>query len=216
MISKNRLPQRLLLLAFGLLVLAFGVGFSVAADLGVSPVSVPSFVFSLHWGITMGFWVIAMHSAFILFQIILKGKKYKLIDLTQMLSLLVFGYFVDFANWALSGISTDIYILRLLLMLISIVLISAGIVLFIGAKLASLPTEGFCLVVSEKYGFKFHRIKMIMDCSLVIFAIIFSFVALGGLYGVREGTVISAVLVGKVIPYIRKPLSPLLNFATIS
>ena len=52
---------------------------------------------------------------------------------------------------------------------------------------------------------------MIIDCLVVGVAIALSFLFLGGLSGIREGTVITAVVVGRVIGLIRRPLAPLLR-----
>jgi len=54
----------------------------------------------------------------------------------------------------------------------------------------------------------FHDIKVIMDCLTVVIGIVLSFVFLGKLDGIREGTVICALLVGKLMKPMQKVLKP--------
>jgi len=98
------------------------------------------------------------------------------------------------------------------MLVISIFLIAAGLSMIIGAKLVILPPEGLCMAIVAKIkNSKFHIIKIFFDSSLVLIGIALSLLFLGGLEGVREGTVISAVAIGKMIPYTRKMLGPILN-----
>ena len=48
-----------------------------------------------------------------------------------------------------------------------------------------------------------------MDCLAVVAAILLSFVGLGGLEGIREGTLLCALLVGKMMKPMQKVLAPL-------
>ena len=50
--------------------------------------------------------------------------------------------------------------------------------------------------------------KTIVDCVVVGTGIVLCFVFLGGLDGIREGTVVTAAVTGKLIALLRKPLSP--------
>lgn len=53
--------------------------------------------------------------------------------------------------------------------------------------------------------------KLVVDCVAVGTGIVLSFVFLGGLFGIREGTVISAIAIGKVIPYVNKFTLPIIK-----
>jgi len=189
-----------------------GVAFSINADLGVSPVSTLPYVLSHITAFSVGMLTTAMMAVFILLQIAILRKQFKWINLTQMVFSFIFGYFVDFSRFILGDLVFPTYFGRLAMLAIAIVLIVIGVVLFIGAKLVPLPTEGFCLaIVEKKPGAKFHIVKMIMDCSLVVIGLALALIFADGLPGIREGTIISAVLIGKLIPYIRKPLAPILD-----
>ena len=65
--------------------------------------------------------------------------------------------------------------------------------------------------IAEKTGKPFSNMKTLFDCTSVAAAIVLSFQFLGGLDGIREGTVLTALLVGRTTGYLRRFLSPLIR-----
>ena len=63
--------KRYLVLFAGLWIMAFGVAFSIKANLGTSPISSVPYVVSLFAPLTVGNATILMHCVFILIQILL-------------------------------------------------------------------------------------------------------------------------------------------------
>ena len=59
-----------------------------------------------------------------------------------------------------------------------------------------LPGESFVRAIAQTWNTNFGTTKIIFDSSMVIIAGVLSFVILGRLNGLREGTVIAALLVG--------------------
>ncbi|MCL2397697.1 MAG: DUF6198 family protein [Defluviitaleaceae bacterium] len=218
-LKDMRFAQRLIIYISGLFILAMGVAFAINAGLGVSPVATLPFVLSLIFDTETGIWMALMMTCFILLQIIIQRREFKWINLTQIVFSFIFGYFVDFARWLLEdlimqGFVITNYFAQLAMMVVSLAFITSGVTLFIGARLVNLPTEGFCVAVADKLkNGKFHVVKMIMDSSLVAIGIVLSLLFLGGLVGVREGTIISAVAIGKLIPHFRKIWAPVLRLA---
>ena len=101
--------RRYLLLMAGLSVMAFGVAFSIKADLGTSPISSVPYVVSLFAPLPVGTATIVMHCVFILLQILILRKDYHPIQLMQLPVAFFFGYLTDFGVWAVQGISYDNY-----------------------------------------------------------------------------------------------------------
>ena len=64
------------------------------------------------------------------------------------------------------------------------------------ADVVMLPGESFVRAVAQTWNTNFGTTKIIFDSSMAIIAAILSFVFSGKLNGVREGTVIAALLVG--------------------
>lgn len=203
---------RVLVYCIGLLTLAFGVAFSVNSNLGVSPVNSLPYVVSLITKAELGICVICIFSFYILVQILIKRRDFKWINLTQVVFSTVFGYFVNFAKYVLGNWAIPGYIGQLVMMAVSIVLVTLGIAIYMDAKLVNMPMEGMTLAISECFPkMEFHKIKMIVDCMSVAVGIVLSFLFLHGLYGIREGTILSAIFVGKLLPLAKKGIRPVMD-----
>jgi uncharacterized membrane protein YczE len=205
----QKLLCRIVLYAVGLLILAFGVAFSVNSNLGVSPINSLPYVSSRIIGFDMGTCVVAVFLMYILVQIAILRKEFKWIDLSQIFFSSLFGYFVDFSKRVLGDFSIPTYAGQLIMLAISIVFVAIGVATYMEAKLVNMPMEGMILAIVKKLPkLAFHNAKIILDCFVVIIAAILSLVFLGGLYGVREGTVLCALLVGRLMGPIQKVLRP--------
>ena len=202
-----RLVKRYLVLCLGLMIMAFGVAFSIKAGLGTSPISSVPYVVSLFSPLTVGTATICMHCMFILLQILLLRRKYDPIQLMQLPVALLFGYLTDFAVWCIKGISCSSYLDQWALCAIGILLVGIGVSLEVTAGVVVLAGEGFVLAVCRVFPIKFGNMKIAFDVSLVIIGCILSFIFLHGLYGVREGTIAAAILVGTTARQINKLLA---------
>ena len=103
------------------------------------------------------------------------------------------------------------YVGRLGMLAVSILFIALGILLYMDAQLVPMPMEGLTAAIAKKLGKPFPAMKTIVDCIVVGTGIVLCFVFLGKLDGIREGTVITAVVTGKIIALMRKPLSPIVR-----
>ena len=189
------------------MIMAFGVAFSIKAGLGTSPISSVPYVVSLFSPLTVGTATICMHCVFILLQILLLRRKYDPIQLMQLPVALLFGYLTDFAVWCIKGISCSSYLDQWALCAIGILLVGIGVSLEVTAGVVVLAGEGFVLAVCRVFPIKFGNMKIAFDVSLVIIGCILSFIFLHGLYGVREGTIAAAILVGTTARQINKLLA---------
>ncbi|MCD8153491.1 MAG: DUF6198 family protein [Clostridiales bacterium] len=204
--------MRILFYCIGLLFMAFGVAFSVNSNLGVSPVNSLPYVVSLISNVSLGTCVVIVYGIYILVQILIKRRDFKWINLTQIIFSTVFGYFADFAKAALAGFTIPTYAGKLVMLAISIVLVAVGVCIYMDTKLVNMPMEGMTLAISECFPeIPFYRVKIVVDCSSVAVGVILSFLFLHGLYGIREGTVICALLVGRVLPIVKKRLDPIIE-----
>ena len=204
------LGRRVLVYAAGLLCMAFGVAFSVNSGLGVSPVNSLPYVASLITGIDMGSCVIGVFAFYVLVQILIYRQDFKWINLTQLIFSTLFGYFVDFAKLMVGDFALPTYAGQLALLAASILLVALGVSLYMDAGLVNMPMEGMTSAVAERMikGKPFHDVKVAMDCLAVAAAVALSFIFLGDLEGIREGTLLCAVLVGKVMKPLQKVVKP--------
>ncbi|MDR2939740.1 MAG: DUF6198 family protein [Clostridiales bacterium] len=202
----NKFVRRIFVYTLGLWVLAFGVAVSVNSNLGVSPVNSLPYVISLISGEELGYCVIVVFLVYILAQAIILRKEFQWFSLFQILCSTAFGYFVDLSKWVLGDFALPTYAGRLVMLAVSIVLVSIGVFLYLSVNLMNMPMEGLTKAMSQKIFKKmqFHEVKIVTDCAVVGLGIILSLVFLGELQGIREGTVLSALLVGKVMKRLQK------------
>lgn len=212
MITLNKLPvyilKRYLLLLAGLAIMAFGVAFSIKADLGTSPISSVPYVVSLFTPLTVGTATIVMHCVFILLQILILRKNYHPIQLMQLPVAFFFGYLTDFGVWAVQGIICHTYWQEWIICVIGIVLVAVGVSLEVKAGVVVLAGEGVVLAICKVLPkIKFGYMKVGFDVTLVVIACVLSIVFTGKLQGVREGTVAAALLVGTIAKQLGKLLA---------
>ena len=202
---------RILIYVIGLFFMAIGVAISVNANLGISPVNSLPYVISKISGFALSSCVIGVFTVYILAQIVLLRREFKWINLTQLIFSTIFGYFVDFAKWLLGDFCLPTYVGRLVMLAVSIVIVSIGVELYLEVELVSMPMEGMTLALAQVTKKPFPNVKIVVDCTVVLLGLILSLALLHRLDGVREGTIIAAVVTGKVIALVRKPLAPVVQ-----
>lgn len=195
--------KRVVTYAIGLLVVALGISVSIKSELGISPVSSFPYVISLVSGIRFSICCAIVYFCYVGVQWIILRKDFSLVLLFQVIPALAFSLFVELADLMLFWVVIpELYIIKLVYILIAVVLIAIGVRTYVGARLVNMPSEGIALALSQKFKIKFSLGKNIFDISSVTLATILSLVALGGLFGVREGTFICAFGVGYCIKII--------------
>ncbi len=214
--------KRLLIYILGLFLMAAGVVFSARSSLGVSPVSslgnvlyqigqsagAPTFV-------NLGNCTTAVFCVYLLAELLLLGKNFKPAMLLQIAVSLLFGQLVNLASAVLAFLpAPGSYAVQLLYLLISIPLVALGILLYLTPGLYPMPGEGLSIALADRFGISVGTAKTIFDCSVVLISVVLSLLYFKKLVGVREGTVLCALLVGFVFKLLQKPLQkPLLRFA---
>ena len=209
--SPARIAVRLAIYCSGLLVLAFGIALSVNCNLGVSPVSSLPYVISQILNVSLGTCTTIVYGVYVLVQMVLNCRKFQPALLLQLVFSTIFGYFVDAAKAILGDFILPTYFGQLAMLAMSIVLIAFSLVLYIDVQVAPMPAEGLVSCIAEKLGKPFSTIKPAFDCTSVLVGMVLCFLFLGRLVGIREGTVITALLVGKMTGIIRRYLSPLMR-----
>jgi len=199
---------RILIYTLGLLFLAFATVFAINSNLGTSPVNSLPFAVSVVTGLQLSTAVIIVFSSYIALQAILLRKQFKWYNIFQIAFSTLFGYFTDFAKWVLGDFCLPTYFGKLAMLAVSIVMIAIGIALYVDAQLIPMPPEGLTDALSRTLHIKFPNMKIIQDCVVTGCAVIITLIATGAVAGVREGTVLSALLVGKVLAVVQKWIRP--------
>jgi uncharacterized membrane protein YczE len=178
-----------------------GVALSAKAGLGTSPVaSVPYSVSLVNHTLTFGWWLNMWSVLQIAVQIALLRKKCKPVEIIiQTVLAFVYGYLTDFSCKLISGLQANTYIMQFALMILSCFVLGFGIWIQFKGGVAMLPGEAMNRAISEVTGKKYENIKIFFDVLYIIVAAAICFIFIGKLEGVREGSIIAAVLIGNII-----------------
>lgn len=207
----NHPVKRLILLCLGLTIMAFGVAFSIKAALGTSPISSVPYVTSAISGLTVGTTTIIMNFMFVVIQILILRRQYDWFQLLQFPAAILFGTMIDVAEQVIKFISPSNYFQQWIICAIGIFLVAFGVSLEVTANLVTTAGEGIVLAICKVAPVKFSNMKVAFDVTLVCISIALSFIFLGHLDGVREGTIAAAICVGLITKQTSKVTNKLNN-----
>lgn len=185
----------------GLFIASLGVAFSTKAGLGTSPVaSVPYSVSLVSPLLSFGGWLNLLSLVQVMVQVaVLKGKCNYIEIAVQTVLAFVYGYLTDFSCGLIRDITVTGYPMQFLFMLLGCVILAFGIWIQFKGGAAMLPGEAMNRAVSKVTGRKYENVKIAFDVFYIAAAVVICLVFLGGLKGVREGSVIAALAVGSII-----------------
>lgn len=200
------MSRRYILFAVSLFVNAMGIAFITKALLGTSPITSVTYVLSMFTPLTIGQWTIVLNLLFVLFELPFMTRKELKDDLRMFLLQipisLCFGTFIDLSMNMLYWLEPVKYIDQIIYLLVGCVILAAGITLEVKANVAMMAGEYFVRVISQRFHGEFCYVKLCFDITLVCIACLFSICFMSGIYGVREGTVAAALLVGPIVHFI--------------
>ena len=199
------------LFLIGLFIASLGVAFSTKAGLGTSPVaSVPYSVSLVSPLLSFGSWLNLLSLVQVIVQVaVLKGKCNYIEIAVQTVLAFVYGYLTDFSCGLIRDITVTGYPMQFLFMLLGCVILAFGIWVQFKGGVAMLPGEAMNRAVSKVTGRKYENVKIAFDVFYIAAAAVICLVFLGGLKGVREGSVIAALAVGSIIKLFNRVYSRL-------
>ncbi len=190
---------RLLVMFFGLSCVAFGVAQSRATGLGVSTISAIPGVLSFATPITIGVFTFIMNMIFVVVQIVLLKRDYHPLQLLCIPFVIIFSALIDFFVPICQLLPMPYYPIKILVILCCCMITALGVWLQVKAALIMLPGDGIVQAISAVFGINFGKCKLAFDMTNLVVGAILSLVLMAGLYGVREGTLLLALLVGPII-----------------
>ncbi len=206
------MARRYLYLLASLFVIALGVAIVTKTALGTSPIASVPYVMSLCTPVTMGQYMMAVNLLLIVAECILMTRaeirEQRLQLALQIPAGLLFGMFIDLSFPLIAWFEPATYIYSLAALLVGCAVIGIGVAMEVQAGVTMMATDAILRVVSKFIHKEFGTLKMCFDISLVTAAAIISFIAMGRVEGVREGTVIAAICVGPIVRLSRRWLQP--------
>lgn len=207
------LLRRYLLFCVSLFVNALGIAFITKAALGTSPITSVTYVLSMFTPFTIGQWTIMLNLLFVVVEPFLMTRKDLKSDLRMYLLQIpisfCFGMFIDLCmHCILYWLNPVEYLHMIVALLIGCVILAVGIALEVKANAAMMAGEYFVKVITKRFHGEFGYVKLGFDVTLVAIACLLSLIFMSGIYGVREGTVVAALIVGPIVHFV----SPYYNF----
>ena len=199
--SFQSVCKRYCLFLTGVILCATGIAFITRAGLGTSPVSGLPFVLSLVTPVSMGFFTFLFNMIFLICEALLR-KRFSVEQALQIPITFFFSFCIDKAMAIIptrfGGPWGDSFVY----LVIGCIIMSLGISFEVIADVRAL---------AKKTGFIFGNVKVGFDSTLTILAMILALICFHKLNGVREGTLINALVVGQLVKQwrrcIEKPLS---------
>ena len=198
--------NRYLIYILSLFIISLGASLSIKANLGTSPLICLPYVSSLITKLTVGEVMFVFTLIFIFIQIVLLRKDFEKRQYLQLIVGTIFSAFVDFSLMLVNFINPTDYISQMALLLFSCLVVAFGVLLEIQTEIVYLPADGVIVAISKVLKKEFSIVKPFVDTSMVVLAAILSVIFLGYLAGVREGTVISAIIIGPIVKVLKKYL----------
>lgn len=205
--NSHELLKRYIFFFLGICLNAFGIALFTRSKLGTGPTSCIPYVVSLKSGLSFGTCTFMFNILLLLGQIILLRKNFPKYQLLQLPVTLLFSILIDGAMKFTTFVNTDIYWIALLYNILGCVFRAVGVSCQVVADVVMLSTEAFVKALSDVSKKEFSWIKLFFDVFMAAVAIALSFLLLGRLESVREGTLIIVLLVGPVSHYFTKRLS---------
>ncbi len=204
------------LLLISLFVMTVGVAICVRSMLGSSVISTLPYVFETAGkkqlgvpALTIGQYTYIMNSVLVLGQIAVLRSRFEAVQLFQLLVGFVFGSLIDVNMWLTSWLIPTSMITKIVAQVVGCTILGAGIALEVRCGSVTMPGEGFPVAVSSITGIPFHKTKICVDITLVVLAVIFSYIFFGAWqwYIVGIGTLFAMVYVGIVVRTASKHLA---------
>lgn len=201
----NMTTKRIFLYLLGLFVLSVGVSFSIEAGLGVSPVSSLAYALTLSTGISIGIMTIAANIFFIMVQVILSRRFNFKNAFMQLLITFLFGFFMDLTLFLVRLLpASDSSIMQWVFLIISLLVMSLGLLAYFNAKFPLMPYDELTHVISERFNMEFSKAKITSDLLNIVVAAVISIIFIRSLGSIGIGTVIAAYFVGKILGWLMK------------
>lgn len=204
MTDKTELIKRYIFLLVGLFVNELGVSFITKAGLGTSPITSIPYTLSLGFTPTVGMFTLVFNIFLVILQVILLRRNFQLQNLLQLPIIALFSFFIDLTMSLLGFMQPETYAMKVVSLIVGCLILGFGVFMEMVANVAMLPGEATVRAVSDVFSTDFGKTKIAFDSSMTIIAAILSFIMFKHLDGVREGTIVAAILVGFIARLFKK------------
>lgn len=206
------LIRKIVVCLIGSFIYAAGITVVKVCNLGISPITSAPFAFSFVVDQSLGTCTMYLNALLYIIQKAVLGKEYTLRKfLTQFILSSVFAVLIDFTGVLFGGFIPRSYAAQLFYLIFGCFVLAVGVCGVVMSDFGMLPGEGVAVCIQRLSKKEFGTCKIIFDSSMVALALLISLVFLRRVEGVREGTLISAIMIGWFSKYIGRFMGPKLE-----
>ena len=197
--TAQNLWQRNIVFATGLVVGGFGIAMTAVSGLGTTPVSSLPLVLAGIVPLTLGMLTFIFNLIYLAGQRMIWGREFPKFQYLQIPASLVLGIFIDIGVWIFAPLMGEGAGWQWLFLIAGSIVLACGIVCQLVADIILVPGEGLVKVIAHHCRGSFGTVKILFDLTVVFAAVVTGLAGMGKIYGVREGTLVSALLVGFLV-----------------
>jgi uncharacterized membrane protein YczE len=196
----SKIIKRIILYVLGLFFLSLGVGLSIQAGFGVSPVSSLAYASALTTGLSVGITTVLANVLYIIIQVIL-SKRMELNEVAgQFIISFLFGFFMDATLLVVQLFPTpETIFARIVYLIVSLFVVSVGVMGYTTARLPLMPYDALTYTISEKFNLKFSKAKILCDLINICVAGAICLIFIQSLGSIGIGTIVAAYFIGKIL-----------------
>ncbi len=199
------LVKKFVLLVAGVAITHFGVALSMIPDIGIGAYDAFGLTISYVSGVDVSIIYAAMSGVFLLGQILIERRSFRLTELFQLVFVFGSGFFTAiFTRWVFDGVTLGSYATKIFVLAAAIVCKAVGLITIIESYLIRVPMEGFCVCIADRTPFSMGKVRMAFDVLFVVLIAIITPIA-DLPWTIREGTAIAFVIHGPMLDILQKP-----------
>ena len=190
---------------FGIILLALGVAFMEAGDLGMSMIVAPAYLVYRKLSLVWSFFTFGMaeylFQALLLIVLCAVLRRFRLPYLFSFVTAVFYGFVLDFIMLFTVHLPREEYWQRGVWYVLGMLICSLGVALVFHTYIPPEVYELFVKELAQKLGKPVHKVKTVYDCTSCAVGILLSF-AFFGLWhfeGVKLGTILCALINGRMI-----------------
>lgn len=208
MMSKGELLRRYIFFIVGLFVNSLGIALITKGNLGTSPISSIPYTLSIGFTPSLGMFTLYFSLLLIVLQLVILRKRFPKQFWLQIPVSLGFSYFIDLSMALLNFIHPQIYPTKAVFLILGCLVLGFGVFMEMAANVVMLPGECTVKAISTTWNTDFGKTKVAVDVTMSVTAAVLGLILYHALTGVREGTFISALLVGAIARTFNKQVGP--------
>lgn len=189
----------------GIFAIALGVAFMEAADFGVSMIVAPAYLVYRKMSLLLPFFTFGMaeylFQAVLLIVLCVFLRRFRVSFLFSFATAVFYGFVLDAMMWLVAFLPHEGFLLRTVFYFLGMALGAVGVSFIFKTYIAPEVYELFVKEVALKLQKPIPKVKTVYDCCSCALGIVFSFAFFGfGVFeGVKLGTVLCALVNGRMI-----------------